>query len=218
MNLTNEFGDKSPFARNYASLAFTEPVKALQQQHGSRATYARVEKQTRFDGLTDSEIEFIANRDSFYIASMGENGFPYIQHRGGPKGFLHVIDPHTLGFVDFSGNKQYITVGNVQTHPQVSLILVDYARQTRLKLYATAEIVALTDRPDLLAQLDPAGYKHRPERMILLHVAAFDWNCPQHITPRYTANEINEVLAPQRAYIAQLEAEIRELRAAANPA
>lgn len=200
-------------ARNYASLAFTEPVKALQERYGSRATYARVEQHATFQGLTDSETGFIADRDSFYVASIGENGFPYIQHRGGPKGFLTVLDPVTLGFVDFRGNKQYISVGNVLTHPQVSLILVDYARQARLKIYAEAEVVELTDRPDLFARVTPADYEHKPERLILLHVQAYDWNCPQHITPRYTAEEINQALAPQRDYIAQLEAEIRQLRA-----
>lgn len=161
-------------ARNYASLAFTEPVKALQERYGSRTTYARVEQQTHFDGLTDAEISFIAIRDSFYMASIGENEFPYIQHRGGSTGFLKVIDPMTLGFVDFSGNRQYISVGNLQTHPQVSFFLMDYPRKTRLKIYAEAEIVELTDRPDLLILLDPTGCKHRPERMLLLHVEAYD--------------------------------------------
>lgn len=201
-------------ARNYASLAFSDAAKALQERYGSRPAYARVEEKSRFHGLTESEAEFIADRDSFYLASMGENGFPYIQHRGGPKGFLVVIDPMTLGFVDFSGNRQYVSAGNILTHPKVSLFLMDYARQARLKLYATAELVELTDRPDLLARLDPVNYNHRPERMMLLHVEAFDWNCPQHITPRYTTDQINEALAPQRAYIAQLEAELRQLKRA----
>lgn len=200
-------------AHNYASLAFTEPVKAMQERYGSRSTYARIEQQTRFDGLTDNEVKFIANRDSFYIASIGENGFPYIQHRGGPKGFMKAIDPLTLGFVDFSGNRQYISVGNLLTHPHVSLFLMDYPHQTRLKIYAKAEIIELADRPDLFEQLDPNGYKHRPERMMLLHVEAFDWNCPQHITPRYTTDEISAILAPKYEYIAQLEAEVARLRA-----
>ena len=199
-------------AKNYASLAFSEPIKALQERYGSRQTYARVETQTLFNGLTEKEIAFIADRDSFYMASVGENGFPYIQHRGGPKGFLKPIDPMTLGFVDFTGNKQYISVGNLQTHPQVSLFLMDYARQARLKIYAEAESIELTDRPDLLRHLDPANYKHRPERILLLHVLAFDWNCPQHITPRYTTDEINVALAPQREYITQLEAEVERLK------
>ncbi|GAB3225255.1 pyridoxamine 5'-phosphate oxidase family protein [Spirosoma arcticum] len=201
-------------ARNYASLAFTEPVKAVQEGFGSRSTYARVEQQTHFNGLTDNEIGFIAERDSFYMASIGENGFPYIQHRGGPTGFLKAVDSMTLGFVDFSGNRQYISVGNLLTHPQVSLFLMDYPHQTRLKIYANAELVELTDRPDLFERLDPTDYKHRPERMMLLHVEAYDWNCPQHITPRYTTDEINEALAPQRDYLAQLEAEVARLRAA----
>jgi len=200
-------------AHNYASLAFTEPVKAMQERYGSRSTYARIEQQTRFDGLTDNEVKFIANRDSFYIASIGENGFPYIQHRGGPKGFMKAIDPLTLGFVDFSGNRQYISAGNLLTHPHVSLFLMDYPHQTRLKIYAKAEIIELADRPDLFEQLDPNGYKHRPERMMLLHVEAFDWNCPQHITPRYTTDEISAILAPKYEYIAQLEAEVARLRA-----
>lgn len=199
-------------ARNYASLAFTEPVKAVQERYGSRQTYDRVERNTRFVGLTNSEIDFIADRDSFYLASYGENGFPYIQHRGGPKGFLKAIDNTTLGFVDFRGNKQYISVGNLLTHPNVALILVDYAHQARLKLYAEAEIVELADQPDLFASLDPSSYRHTPERMILLHVKAFDWNCPQHITPRYTLDEINGLLASQRARIAQLEEEIKRLQ------
>lgn len=202
-------------AHSYASLAFTAPIKALQERYGSRQTYARLEKYTAFEGLTDNEAGFIANRDSFYMASYGENGFPYIQHRGGPKGFLHLIDDTTLGFVDFRGNKQYISVGNVITHPQVSLILVDYPRQTRLKVYAEAEIVELADRPELFRQLDPTAYKHAPERMILLHVKAFDWNCPQHITPRYTTEEINEALVSQQAYIRQLEEEVNRLKSAA---
>jgi uncharacterized protein len=199
-------------AKNYASLAFTEPIKAVQERYGSRSTYARVEKHSTFNGLTDSEIRFITDRDSFYLASFGENGFPYIQHRGGPKGFLKTINPMTLGFVDFRGNKQYISVGNILTRPQVSLILVDYTRQARLKIYAEAEIVELADRPDLLAQIDPADYPHVAERMLLLHVKTFDWNCPQHITPRYTADEVNAALAPQREYIEQLEAEIERLK------
>ena len=200
-------------ARNYASLAFTEPVKAVQERYSSRSTYARVEQQTCFDGLTDAETRFIASRDSFYMASIGENGFPYIQHRGGPNGFLTVIDPMTLGFVDFSGNRQYISVGNVLTHPQVSLFLMDYPHQTRLKIYANAEVVELADRPDLFNQLDPTGYKHRPERIMLLHIEAFDWNCSQHITPRYTTDEIDAALASQREYSASLETEVARLRA-----
>ncbi|GAB3912195.1 hypothetical protein GCM10028803_55070 [Larkinella knui] len=140
---------------------------------------------------------------------MGENGFPYIQHRGGPKGFVKVIDKETIGFVDFTGNRQYISVGNIQTHPQVSLILVDYPRRTRLKIYAEAKIVELTDNPALFELLDPADYPHRPERMVILTVKAYDWNCPQHIKPRYTAEDIADALAERDDYIRSLEEKLR---------
>lgn len=197
---------------NYAALAFTEPVKQLQQRYGSRSAYARREDHTYTTGLTEYETAFLAERDSFYLASIGENGYPYVQHRGGPKGFLRVLGPHRLGFVDYVGNKQYISVGNLLTHPEVSLILMDYAHRTRLKIYATARVVELDDEPALFARLDPAGYPHRPERMVVLAVQAYDWNCPQHITPRYTAEEVNAALAEQTAYVQQLEAEVARWR------
>lgn len=200
-------------AKNYASLAFTDAIKALQEEHGSRRTYARMEQSRHTDGLSEQEIVFITERDSFYLSSIGENGYPYIQHRGGPAGFIRVLNANTLGIVDFEGNKQYISVGNLQTHPQVSLIMVDYPRQARLKLYANARVVELKDDPELFQQLDPADYPHRPERMILFEIKAYDWNCPQHITPRYTLSEIQAAFAPQQAYLEALEKEVRELRA-----
>ncbi|GAB4033006.1 pyridoxamine 5'-phosphate oxidase family protein [Spirosoma gilvum] len=203
-------------AKNYASLAFTESVRKLQEKYGSRDAYARFEKAVYVDGLTRPEISFISQRDSFYLATIGENGYPYVQHRGGPKGFLHVLDSYTLGLVDFKGNKQYISVGNILTHPQVSLFLMDYPRQTRLKIYAEASVVELADRPDLFAQLDPAQYKHTPERMLLFRVNAYDWNCPQHITPRYTEEEMLDVFAAQQTYIAQLEQKINTLQNTLN--
>lgn len=159
---------------NYSTLAFTDPVKKLQERFGSRSAYARQEHYTYLDGLTDQETRFIAQRDSFYMASIGENGFPYIQHRGGPKGFVNVIDKDTLGFVDYVGNRQYISVGNILTHPKVSLIMVDYPRRARLKIYATARIAELSEEPDLFDRLDPADYPHRPERMMVLTVSAYD--------------------------------------------
>lgn len=199
-------------ANNYASLAFTESVRKLQEKFGSRNAYARFEKAVYVDGLGRPEISFISQQDSFYLATIGENGYPYIQHRGGPAGFLHVLDSHTLGLVDFKGNKQYISVGNILTHPQVSLFLMDYPRQTRLKIYAQASVVELADQPDLFAKLDPTHYAHTPERMLLFRIDAFDWNCPQHITPRYTEADMQEVFAAQSAYIAKLEQEISTLR------
>jgi predicted pyridoxine 5'-phosphate oxidase superfamily flavin-nucleotide-binding protein len=124
------------------------------------------------------------------MASLGENGFPYIQHRGGPKGFVKVLNEKTLGVLDFRGNKQYISVGNIQSNNKVSLIMVDYPMKARLKLYAEAEVVALKDDPELFNQLKLNDYKYVPERIFLYHIQAYDWNCPQHITPRFTVEEI----------------------------
>lgn len=203
-------------ARNFAAIAFSPAVKEMQEKFGSRAAYARMEKSVYVDGLTGSEADFIAQRDSFYIASIGENGFPYIQHRGGPKGFLKVLDAKRLGFIDFKGNMQFVTAGNLVTNNKVSLILVDYSAKTRLKIYARAETVELADNPDLYKLLDLSEYKFRPDRMMVLHVEAYDWNCPQHIVPRYTLEEIEAALAPQRALIEKLEAEIAMLKRKSN--
>lgn len=199
-------------AKNFAAIAFSPAVKAMQERLGSRASYARMEKGTWLDGLTDNEATFIAQRDSFYMASMGDNGFPYIQHRGGPKGFLKVLDAKRLGFIDFKGNMQFITVGNLVTNNRVALIMVDYPARARLKIYARAEIVELADKPELYDLLNLSEYKFRPERMMVLHIEAYDWNCPQHIVPRYTIEEIETALAPQREHIAKLEAEIQALK------
>jgi len=180
---------------NYAKLAFTDAVKELQKENGSRNNYERMERFTSKDGLTPNEISMIETRDSFYMASFGENEFPYIQHRGGPKGFLKVLNPQTLAFLDFTGNKQYVSVGNITTNNKVSLILVDYPQKARLKVYAEAEVLSMAENPDLSEKLKLADYKYRPERIMFFHIKAFDWNCPQHITPRYTESEIEEILA-----------------------
>jgi predicted pyridoxine 5'-phosphate oxidase superfamily flavin-nucleotide-binding protein len=183
---------------NYAKLAFTDAVKKLQEQNGSRNSYERMERHSSKEGLTPNEIGMIEAMDHFYMASFGENDFPYIQHRGGPKGFLKVIDPQTLAFLDFSGNKQYISVGNVKTNNKVSLILVDYPRKARLKIYAKSEVLSLEENRDLEEKLKLEAYQYRPERIIIFHIKAFDWNCPQHITPRFTTEEIEEVLDSQK--------------------
>ncbi len=203
-------------AKNFATLAFTDSVKAMQKKLGSRATYARVERDTYIDGLTENEVDFIAQRDSFYMASIGEKGFPYIQHRGGPKGFLKVLDSKRLGFIDFKGNMQYITVGNLATNNNVALIMLDYPSRARLKIFAKASIIELKDDPSLLELLDLASYKFRPERMMVLNIEAYDWNCPQHITPRYTAEETELAFAPQKEYVLKLEAEVKELKEMLN--
>lgn len=185
---------------NYAKLAFSDAVKNLQEQNGSRANYERMERFTSKVGLTPNEINMIEEMDHFYMASIGENGFPYIQHRGGPIGFLKVLDLKKLAFLDFSGNKQYISVGNVKTNNKVSLILVDYTKKARLKIYAESKVLSLKENPELAEKLKLEGYKYRPERIMVFHIKAFDWNCPQHIMPRYTEAEIEEVLASQNNY------------------
>jgi uncharacterized protein len=199
-------------AKNFAELAFTDAIKAMQEKMGSRSSYARMERDSYVDGLTENEIEFINQRDSFYMASIGENNFPYIQHRGGPKGFLKVLDEKRIGFIDFKGNMQYITVGNLATNNNIALIMVDYPSKTRLKILAKAEIVELKDDPALYKALDLNEYKFRPERMMILHIEAYDWNCPQHIIPRYTVEDIEEAFATERNRITALESEIKELK------
>jgi predicted pyridoxine 5'-phosphate oxidase superfamily flavin-nucleotide-binding protein len=138
----------------------------------------------------------LAGRDSFYIASVGENGWPYVQHRGGPKGFLKVLDEKTLGFADFRGNRQYISVGNLNADGRVSLFVMDYPKRARLKLWAWARVVHADEYPALLARVELPGYKARVERGIVLTVAAIEWNCPQHITPRYSQEEVERLIAP----------------------
>ncbi len=199
-------------ARNFAEIAFTDSVKLLQEKYGSRENYERVERTKFVDGLSDIEAEFIRNRDSFYLATIGARNFPYIQHRGGPKGFLKILDSNRLGFIDFTGNRQYISVGNLSDNTNVALIMVDYAVQARLKILAKAEIIELKSDPKLYEKLDLNEYKFRPERMLVFHIEAFDWNCPQHITPRYTLEEIKDLFAPQREHIAKLESEIKALK------
>ncbi|RUT72142.1 pyridoxamine 5'-phosphate oxidase [Flavobacterium cupreum] len=196
---------------NYAKLAFTDAVKDLQEKQGSRNGYDRMEKMAVVDGLTDNEIYFIADRDSFYMASFGANEYPYIQHRGGPKGFIKVIDNSTIGIVDFVGNKQYISTGNIATNNNVAIIMISYPHRARLKLYAKAKIVELESDPKLYDLLKPEEYKFRPERMMIFEIQAYDWNCPQHITPRYTTQEIDDALLPQKEYIVSLENKIKTL-------
>ena len=205
-------------AKNFAEVAFTDAVKELQEKHGSRKGYERMEKFNVIDGLSENEMDFIEDRDSFYLASIGVKNFPYIQHRGGPKGFVKVIDKNTIGFIDFTGNKQYISVGNFATNNNVALIMMDYPARARLKIFATAEIVELKDNPELFESLDLGDYKYRPERMMLFHIEAYDWNCPQHITPRFTVDEIENALKPQLLLITKLEDEIIKLKEKLNNA
>jgi predicted pyridoxine 5'-phosphate oxidase superfamily flavin-nucleotide-binding protein len=200
-------------AKNYAEIAFTPTVKLEQEKHGARRQYERMERLNRGTELSFAEVDFIGSRDSFYIASTGENGYPYVQFRGGPPGFLKVLDSKTLGYADFQGNLQYVSVGNFKTNEKAALILMDYRNRRRLKIYARAEIRDAGEEPELITKLTLNGYDAKVERAILLHVDAFDWNCPQHITPRYTTAEIDELLIPYRTEIERLEKENKELRA-----
>jgi len=197
---------------NYSQLAFTDAVKKLQERLGSRHNYERAEKMSYVDGLTDYEINFIANIDSFYMASYGENGYPYIQHRGGPKGFIKVIDNETIGIVDFVGNRQYISAGNISKNPNVSLILLSYPLRARMKIYAEAELIEVDEDHGLYEFLSPDDYKFKPERMMVFHIKAYDWNCPQHITPKYSIEEVEELIEPQKKYIASLEQQVALLK------
>ena len=180
--------------RRYTQIAFTEAVKDTQEHYGTRSKAAKVEGWEIDDQtLTEREKAHIEGRDSFYMASVSEDGWPYVQCRGGPKGFLKVIDDRTLGYADFRGNLQYISTGNVKKDDRVALILMDYPNKARLKLYARAEVHDAADRPDLVAQLEDPSYRARIERVVLFHVEAFDWNCPQHIAPRWTEAELAEL-------------------------
>jgi predicted pyridoxine 5'-phosphate oxidase superfamily flavin-nucleotide-binding protein len=147
------------------------------------------------------------------MASIGAQNYPYIQHRGGPKGFLKVLDSKRIGFIDFRGNMQFISVGNIATNHNISLIMVDYPARTRLKIYAKAYVVELADDPVLYQSLDLEAYEFRPERMMVFNIEAYDWNCPQHITPRYTVEEIRELYASQQEHIEHLTGQVKNLLA-----
>lgn len=194
-----------------SDIAFTDSVKAIQQRMGSRKQYERMETTGGWDNAIPKDLaEFIGERDSFYLATANANGQPYIQHRGGPKGFLKVLDERTIAFADFAGNRQYVTIGNLSENKQAFLFLMDYPSQTRVKIWGTAEVVE--NDPRLVKQLSDPSYKGKPERVIRFHVEALDINCRQHIQPRFTQAEIEELVEPLRARLAELEAENQALK------
>ncbi len=198
---------------SFGSLVFTPLVKKLQERYGSRRQYERMEKAgASQDRFTPFEIEFLAQRDSFYMATLGATGWPYVQHRGGPKGFLKVIDDHTLAFADFRGNKQYISTGNLLSDNRVALIMVDYPRQARLKILGRVDILEGEEAKDWLERVRMPGEKTPIERVLVIHVEAYDWNCPQHITPRYTEEEIREGMQSIENRLQALEQENKRLR------
>ena len=184
-------------ANAFAEISFTPSVKAAQSLYGCRQANLRFEQSDDMrNRLGDREAEFIVERDSFYQATVSESGWPYVQHRGGPKGFLKVLDEQTIGFADFRGNAQYLSVGNINANDRISLILMDYPNRRRLKILGRARIVHEMDDSDLIAQLEVPTYRARVERGILIRVEAYDWNCPQHITPRYSEAERDTLIAP----------------------
>ena len=178
--------------QNFTKFAFTPSVKNAQEKYGSRETYARMERSGDRYLLTEREIPFIESRDSFFIATVGENGWPYMQFRGGPKGFLRILDKRTLGMADFRGNRQYVSVGNINSAHKACLFLIDYPTQKRLKIWAHAEVIESSQNPDLFAKVSLHDYKAVVERIMIFTIEAYDWNCPQHITPRFTYEEIRE--------------------------
>jgi ferredoxin-NADP reductase/predicted pyridoxine 5'-phosphate oxidase superfamily flavin-nucleotide-binding protein len=182
-------------AHKFAEIAFTPVVRAIQVEEGSRTGYARMDEGDDYNHrLGAREAIFIAARDSLYMASVGETGWPYVQHRGGPAGFMKVLDERTIGFADYSGNRQYVSTGNLRTDNRVALFFMDYPNRTRLKMLGRVRTVGL-DEPELLARLEDEDYPAQIERGFIIDVKGFDWNCPQHITPRFTGAEIEDQLA-----------------------
>ena len=197
--------------RPSSDVAFSPSVKAVQSERGSRAAYRRVEEGGGFETEVSDELRaFLAQVDTGFLATASADGQPYIQHRGGPKGFIQALDDHTLAFADFAGNRQYVSTGNLRDNDRVCLLLIDYERRRRVKLWGTARVVAATDA--LVARLAPPGYRARPEQVVLVSVSAWDVNCPQHIPQKLDAAEVGRTVERLQARIAELEAENRALQ------
>jgi uncharacterized protein len=207
-------------AYKFLDITATPSVQAAQAANGSRHIWENFKGHRTFDRFTANEAAFIAERDSFYMASVSESGWPYVQHRGGPAGFVKIVDEKTLAFPDFRGNLQYISLGNVAADDRVALIMVDYPNRSRLKILAHMEARDLAGDPELAAKLTLPGYKAKVERAFVLHLETFDWNCPQHITPRYSVEELREGMKDVEKRLQSLEQENEALRkelAAARP-
>lgn len=203
-------------ARSFADLAFTPAVRALQARMGSRGQYAALDEADAVGvALTAREVTFIGERDGFYQATVGENGWPYVQFRGGPAGFLKVLDAKTIGYADFRGNLQYISAGNLAGDGRIALILMDYAQRRRLKIWGRARLIDAHDDEALIGRLEVPSYRARIERAVIIAVEAFDWNCPQHITPRYTLAEIEAATEDRRGELARPRTERARPSAAA---
>lgn len=201
--------------RKFAEIAFTPEVKVLQERYGSRQTYAGfVAKGPTNDTITEAIAQFITERDGFYLSTVTSEGWPYVQFRGGPPGFLRVLDEQTLGFADFAGNQQYLSTGNLATDDRVFLFLMDYANRRRLKIWGHATVVH--DDPALVEQLKVPGYSGQAERAIVIRVVAWDRNCPQHIPVKYSEHEVAQQVGPLQARIAELEAQLAQIQKSAE--
>ena len=193
-------------ADKFMQIVLTPAVQRVQDQYFGK--HQVVENPPETDPLTPDEVDFIVSRDSFYLATVSETGWPYLQHRGGPPGFLKVLGPNLIGFADFKGNRQLISGGNLTTTDRVALFLMDYPHRARLKLLGHARVLDAREYPELADQIAPASLRGKAERLFLIQVVSYDWNCSQHITPRFTAAEIETYTAPLKARIAQLEAQL----------
>jgi predicted pyridoxine 5'-phosphate oxidase superfamily flavin-nucleotide-binding protein len=201
--------------RPVSDIAFSPTVKSIQERLGSRQGYASMERGRGWsDRITPDLAGFIAERDTFFLGTVNADGQPYIQHRGGPPGFLKVIDDQTLGFADFGGNQQYITMGNLADNERAFIFLMDFANRRRVKIWGAATVVEHDD--DLTARLSDAGYAADPQRAFLFRVRAWDGNCPQHITPRFTADEVESMVQPLRQRIRELESKVESCGEAAD--
>jgi uncharacterized protein len=201
-------------ARAFADITFTDSVRSAQTLYHSREFNKRFEDaKDQRNSLGPMDAEFIASRDSFYQASVGENGWPYLQHRGGPVGFLKVLDERTLGYADFSGNRQYISVGNFMADDRVSLFLMDYANRRRLKVWGRVSLVHQHENPQLIAALQDRDYGAPVERAVLIKIEALDWNCSKHITQRYSEQEVRNLLQPLVDENLQLKEQLAQLSA-----
>jgi uncharacterized protein len=200
----------------FAEIAFTPQVKAAQQRDGSRAGYARnfeSEAEPTNDRLGEAEVDFLVKLRSFYMATVSETGWPYVQHRGGAAGFVHVLDDRHIAFADYAGNRQLISVGNLESNQRVALIAVDYTQRIRLKLLGTMTVRPLADDPALAARLVTPELRARPQRAMVIKVEGFDWNCPQHIPLRLEADDVQRALDQRDARIAELESRLKALQA-----
>jgi len=193
-------------ADKFMQLVLTPAVQRAQDKYFGK--HGAVENAPETDPFTPSEAYFISSRDSFYMATVSETGWPYVQHRGGPPGFVKVLGPNLIGFADFKGNRQLVSTGNLDATERVALFMMDYPHRTRLKLLGHARVLDARDHPELVDQLTPEALRSKVERLFLIQVISYDWNCPQYITPRFTAAEVADYVAPLKARIAELEAEL----------